>query len=136
ADANQIRQMILNLVLNAAEATGQRGDVVIATAMKTIDGRDDAYGQFTGRRLAAGDYLSLQVVDTAGGICEATLSHIFDPFFTTREEGRGLGLAAVLGIVRGHKAGLAVYGHEREGRAGTIFEILFPVSQQAEREAG
>jgi CheY-like chemotaxis protein len=130
ADASQIQQMVLNLLLNAAQASGQAGIITISTAPRQIRGTERRYWQFTGQPLEAGDYLSLKVSDGGGGIPAGYLSHIFDPFFTTKEEGRGLGLAAVLGIVRGHNAGLAVYNRDGSANGGATFEILFPVSRR------
>jgi CheY-like chemotaxis protein len=117
--------MVLNLVLNGAEAMGQSGRLTLRTDLVELEGDEAHYWRYTGRPLEAGPYIRLEVSDEAGGIARQDLAHIFDPFFTTKEQGRGLGLAAVLGIVRGHKAGLAVRGNSR---GGTTFEVLFPVS--------
>ncbi|MFW6097263.1 MAG: hybrid sensor histidine kinase/response regulator, partial [Chloroflexota bacterium] len=142
-DAGQLRQMILNLILNGVEARSS-GRVTLRTELvETSDfseksdvyGESDvlhAYSQFTGRPLDPGAYVKLEVIDEATGISAHELPHIFDPFFTTKEQGRGLGLAAVLGIVRGHKAGLLVRNN-RHG--GATFEILFPAQAIPTRDA-
>ncbi len=129
ADASQIRQMIMNLLLNAAEAGEQKGKVTVTTLTRELTDGGSESCHVTGTPLQPGRYVSLKVMDQAGGIPAAYLSHIFDPFFTTKEAGRGLGLAAVLGIVQGHKAGLAVCNWCAGESAGAVFEILFPVSE-------
>jgi signal transduction histidine kinase len=125
-DAAQIQQVIMNLVINAAEAIpeGHVGTVLITTGMQDIDA---AYIQsiFGDADLAPGNHVCLEVHDTGTGMDTTTLGRIFDPFFTTKFTGRGLGLAAVLGIVRGHKGGVKVYS---EPGQGTTFKILFPAT--------
>ena len=141
-DSSQIQQMILSLILNAAEATSQAGRIILRTTVKEVGENERRYWQYTGRPVTAGNYLSLEIIDEASGISPENLSHIFDPFFTTREQGRGLGLAAVLGIVRGHDAGIAVRnnsaahglspaGEDQQRTGGTTFEIIFPISTAA-----
>ena len=128
ADATQISQVVMNLITNASEAiTESSGVVTLTTGVMDCDadylrgaiGYTDA--------LAAGRYVYLEVSDTGCGMDPDTVSRIFDPFFTTKFTGRGLGLAAVLGIVRGHKGALLVYtemGH------GTTFKVLLPAHHQ------
>jgi signal transduction histidine kinase/CheY-like chemotaxis protein len=124
ADAAQVQQVVMNLVINAAEAIpeGQTGTVLIATEIQDVD---DAYSQsnFVEAQLTPGRYVSLEVRDSGTGMDEKTLGRIFDPFFTTKFTGRGLGLAAVLGIVRKHKGGIGVSSTQGQG---TTFRILFP----------
>jgi signal transduction histidine kinase len=138
-DATQIRQIVMNLVLNAAEAIGERSGVIrLATGLvrATRAFLDDAA---VGQDLAPGDYVYLEVTDTGCGMHPETRARIFDPFFTTKFTGRGLGLAAVQGIVRGHQAALLV--RSEVGR-GSTFQLLLPACDEtaeavrAEAEAG
>jgi len=126
ADPAQIQQLVMNLVINGAEAIGEEkpGTVVVTTAVKDVDA---TYLQqtFGSGDIAPGRYVLLEVDDTGSGMDEATLSRIFDPFFTTKFAGRGLGLAAVMGIVRGHKGGLRVYSVPGKGSS---FKVLLPAS--------
>ncbi len=126
ADAAQIRQVVLNLLTNAAEAIGEhaRGEVVIRTEPETLDAAR-AEELFAGQEVAAGDYVRLEVADTGSGMSPETLSKIFDPFFTTKFTGRGLGLAALRGIVRRHRGGIRIFSQLGEG---TVFSLLFPAS--------
>jgi two-component system cell cycle sensor histidine kinase/response regulator CckA len=122
-DIAQLQQVAMNLVLNAAEAIeGDRGTVLIATGRQTIDATYPAEASL-GEAPTPGDYVFLEVQDDGSGMDEATQARIFDPFFTTKTTGRGLGLAAVLGIVRSHRGVLRVYS--TVGR-GTTFKVLFP----------
>ncbi len=128
-DPGQMQQIVMNLILNAAEAIGDNaGQITIATRCRDITAVDDQYWQQTQEPLAPGSYVSLQVEDDGKGMDDETLARIFDPFFTTKFTGRGLGLAAVLGIVRGHKGGLRVVSQPGKG---AIFEILFPAAGPA-----
>jgi nitrogen-specific signal transduction histidine kinase/CheY-like chemotaxis protein len=124
ADATQIRQVIMNLITNASEAVGSKsGIITITTGAMDCDGRylEETY---LDQDLNEGQYVYLEISDTGCGMDEATKSRIFDPFFSTKFTGRGLGLAAVLGIVRGHHGAVTVYS---EPGRGTTFKILFPV---------
>ncbi|HEY1536282.1 MAG TPA: response regulator [Polyangiaceae bacterium] len=125
ADIAQVQQIVMNLVINGAEAIGdQRGTVLIATGAQAID---EFYVQslFSSEGIAPGTYVYLEVHDTGCGMDEATKMRIFDPFFTTKFTGRGLGLAAVMGIVRGHKGAMKVYSSPGKG---TTFKVFFPAS--------
>jgi CheY-like chemotaxis protein len=127
-DASQISQVIMNLVINASEAVGERSGVItISTGTTQCSGRylKGAYGD---GNLPPGLYLTLEVSDTGAGMDKATQERIFEPFYTTKFTGRGLGLSAVLGIVRGHQGALQLYS---EVGKGTTFKILFPVSETA-----
>ncbi len=126
ADIGQMQQVIMNLILNAAEAIGeQNGMITVVTDTQDVGPDDDRYWQHTGTPLTPGQYVTLEVNDNGQGINSETLSNIFNPFFTTKELGRGLGLAAVLGIIRGHNGGLRVYS---EVGKGTTFKLFFPAS--------
>jgi PAS domain S-box-containing protein len=134
ADAGQMQQIIMNLVLNAAEAIGDRpGSIRLATSVIDITAADAPSGagrwtSYTGQSVAAGRYVLFRVQDTGSGMTPEILGRIFDPFFTTKFTGRGLGLAAVLGIVRGHRGGLWV---ESEPGRGTTFTVILPAIEEA-----
>ncbi|MCP5159220.1 MAG: response regulator [Gammaproteobacteria bacterium] len=122
-DPSQIRQVVMNLVINASEAIGERSGVItISTGIMecTHDYLSEAY---LDENLAEGTYVWLEISDTGCGMDQETRRRIFEPFFTTKFTGRGLGLSAVLGIVRGHRGTLRVYS---EPSRGTTFKILFP----------
>src|SRR5207247_5260159 len=109
ADVSQVQQVIMNLVINGAEAMGEEaGAVLIATGVDRID-RPYLATLALDHELSPGAYITLEVHDTGCGMNEETIEKIFDPFFTTKFQGRGLGLAAVQGIIRGHKGGVKVY---------------------------
>jgi signal transduction histidine kinase len=128
ADAAQIRQMILNLVTNAAEAmTGPGGRITVTTAARPC-GREDWAESHRGEDLPDGVYVTLEVRDNGRGMDPQTLGKIFDPFFTTKFTGRGLGLAAVLGIVRGHRGAIQVASAPGEG---ATFRVLLPAAAAA-----
>jgi CheY-like chemotaxis protein len=118
----------MNLVINASEAIGDRSGVITVSVGATRC--DGEYLQKTELHdgLPPGLYVHLEVTDTGGGIDAETRSRIFEPFFSTKFTGRGLGLAAVLGIVRAHKGAVKVYS---EAGKGTTFKILFPALEEA-----
>jgi two-component system, cell cycle sensor histidine kinase and response regulator CckA len=134
ADASQLRQVVMNLVVNASEAISERSGVItLSTGAMDCD-RQYLSEAWLDEQLPEGMYVFIEVADTGSGMDVETRSRIFDPFFTTKFTGRGLGLAAVLGIVRGHRGAIKVYS---ELGKGTTFKVLFPVSQRAEvREEG
>ena len=128
ADATQMRQIIMNLVINASEAIGSRSGVIaLTTGVVRVDADYIATLRYPGD-IVPGDHVFLEVSDTGSGMDAATLGRIFDPFFTTKFTGRGLGLAAVLGIIRGHRGALKVYS---EPGRGSTFKILLPCSGAA-----
>ncbi len=121
ADATQLRQVVMNLVINAAEAIGQGpGTITVSTEERRVERAELAQAR-VGAELPAGRYLLLQVRDSGPGMDAATLERIFDPFFSTKFTGRGLGLAAALGIVRGHNGALAVASAPGSGATFTLF---------------
>jgi nitrogen-specific signal transduction histidine kinase/ActR/RegA family two-component response regulator len=134
ADASQLRQVVMNLVVNASEAISERSGVItLSTGAMDCD-RQYLSEAWLDEQLPEGMYVFIEVADTGAGMDLETRSRIFDPFFTTKFTGRGLGLAAVLGIVRGHRGAIKVYS---ELGKGTTFKVLFPVSHRAEvREEG
>ncbi|MBX7258448.1 MAG: PAS domain S-box protein [Candidatus Hydrogenedentes bacterium] len=127
ADTTQIRQVIMNLITNASDALGdQSGAIAVSTGVIEYDAQVFLSG-FLCDPVAAGTYVYVEVTDTGCGMDEETKARIFEPFFTTKFTGRGLGLAAVLGIVRGHKGSLKVYS---EAGKGSTFAILFPICEE------
>jgi PAS domain S-box-containing protein len=130
-DSAQLRQILLNLILNAADAvTGGQGLIDIRIGTRECDA---SFFEETMLKdpLAPGAYVELEVKDNGCGMDEPTLQRIFDPFFTTKFTGRGLGLAAVLGIVRGHRGAIMI---DSEIGKGTSFRILLPVATEAAME--
>jgi signal transduction histidine kinase/CheY-like chemotaxis protein len=125
-DASQLQQVIMNLVINAAEAIppDRSGAVAVATTVQEVSERD-LQRVLVGRDLAPGQFVVVEVRDNGVGMSEETLAKIFDPFFTTKFLGRGLGLSAVHGIVQGHKGALSV--DTTPGR-GTTFRIFLPAT--------
>lgn len=124
-DATKVGQILLNLILNAAEAIGERsGIVVIRTGVTECDDAVRAEA-FLKENLTQKSCVYLEVADTGCGMSEETLSKIFDPFFSTKFTGRGLGLATLFGIVRSHHGAICVESHPGHG---TTFKIFFPPS--------
>ncbi|HEV2447515.1 MAG TPA: PAS domain S-box protein [Candidatus Sulfopaludibacter sp.] len=128
ADPGQLQQIVMNLVINGAEAIGpEGGTVLVRTGVQQVDQQYIATMSATAGALQPGEYVCLEVHDTGCGMDAETLQKIFDPFFTTKFAGRGLGLSAVLGIVNAHRGALRVYS---EPGQGTTFKVLFPGSRR------
>ena len=125
ADAGQIRQVIMNFVINASDALeDQEGVISISTSLLRVDDDPPIVGA-SGESLFPGLYLCLAVADTGCGMDGATQKKIFDPFYTTKSTGRGLGLATVHGIVRAHRGALLV---SSERGKGSTFRVLLPTA--------
>lgn len=123
ADEAQMRQIIMNLVINASEALSDRsGAIRVSTGVMHVN-RNWLLRAHLAPDLPEDDYVFLEVADTGCGMSAEVRGRIFDPFFTTKFTGRGLGLAAVLGIVRGHGGALRV---ESESERGTTIRVVFP----------
>jgi CheY-like chemotaxis protein len=123
ADPTQLQQVILNLLTNAVEAQGERpGSIMVRTSLRSLSFTDLA-DAFHDQAVAPGPHLVLEVADTGVGMDEETRRRIFDPFFTTKPTGRGLGLAALQGIVRAHRGGITVESVPGEG---TTFRVFLP----------
>jgi two-component system CheB/CheR fusion protein len=123
ADPAQMQQVVMNLVMNGSEAIGEAGGrVLVRTGRQTVT-RERLPDLPANQKAEPGEYVYLEVQDTGSGMDEQTGSRIFDPFFTTRFMGRGLGLAAVLGIVRQHRGVVQV--HSVPGQ-GSTFRVLLP----------
>jgi PAS domain S-box-containing protein len=123
ADATQLQQVVMNLVLNASEACEDHEGVVEVTTGVAAVTHEELRDAFLAPDLPGGNYVFVQVSDNGSGMSPDTLARIFDPFFTTKFTGRGLGLSAVLGIVRGHSGAIRV--ESALGR-GTTFRVLLP----------
>ncbi len=126
-DEAQIQQVIMNLVINASDAIGD-GDGIITVKTGVMETDNASWRtSLVQDDLPQGRYVYLEVTDNGCGMDEKTLQHIFDPFFTTKFTGRGLGLSAVLGIIRGHHGTLYI---DSKAGTGTTFRMLLPISQQ------
>jgi CheY-like chemotaxis protein len=131
-DASQINQLVLNLIVNAAEAIGEApGTITISTTARELTlatlARWRRYDE-----LEPGRYVCLEVSDTGSGMDAATQARIFDPFFSTKFTGRGLGLAVVVGVVRSHHGALQVFS---EPGRGTSFRVALPALRREEETA-
>jgi len=125
ADSSQIRQVLVNLVMNAAEAVGdQEGMICVATGMTNVSRRSLDGTFVVSRGFVDGPHVFLEVADTGAGMDGETRERVFEPFFSTKFTGRGLGMAAVLGIVRGHHGAIGI---ESESGRGTTVRVLLPV---------
>ncbi len=126
-DAGQFRQVVLNLVVNAREALGEQGGTIQITARQVrLDGTPHPDDVLTA---TAGAYVALEVKDDGSGMSVESRRLIFDPFFTTKPTGHGLGLAALLGIVRSHAGGLrlqTVLGQ------GSSFQVMWPAATESD----
>ncbi|MEM6792946.1 MAG: response regulator [Acidobacteriota bacterium] len=122
-DPTKIRQLVMNLLSNGSEAIGEaRGVLRVTTGERFLSARD-LQKVVLADPVPEGSYVFLRVEDTGSGMDEETQRKIFDPFFTTKFAGRGLGLAAALGILRGHGGAISVTSSPGEG---TAFEVFFP----------
>ncbi len=123
-DAAQIRQLMVHLLTNATDAIGSAaGRVSVGTGIVELE--EEESGDYLPDKLGAGRFIYITVSDTGRGMDEKTLGQIFDPFFTTKSSSQGLGLAAVLGIMHGHRGALRVESRPGEG---TTFQVYFPCS--------
>lgn len=132
-DATQIRQVVMNLVTNAAEAIGEKSGVITVSTGIMDASRSYLAETYVDEDLPEGYYVFIEVSDTGCGMDSNTKYRIFDPFFTTKFTGRGLGMAAVLGIVRGHRGAIKVYSEANEG---TTFKVLLPYSEKPSEPGG
>ncbi len=126
ADSAQFQQVVMNLVINASEAIGDRPGTVTLRTRAVECSQAELSATFPGQVLEPGLFVRMEVEDDGCGMDAETIGRIFDPFFSTKFTGRGLGLSAMLGIVRGHHAGIHV---ESVPDVGTTFILLFPASE-------
>lgn len=128
-DPAQMQQVIMNLILNAAEAIGsESGSVVVRTYLADGELEESFQERVAGPQALNGQVVAFEVCDDGCGMEQETLARIFDPFYSTKPTGQGLGLAAVLGIVRGHYGRIQV---NSEPGKGTTFRLLFPISKRS-----
>jgi len=126
ADEAQVKQVIMNLIINASDAIGNHPGVITVTTGVTILSSPTIFPDNIKESLPAGAYGWLEVTDTGCGMSEETTNKIFDPFFTTKVSGRGIGLATVMGIVRSHQGTIQV---DSSPAKGTAFRVLFPITR-------
>jgi two-component system, cell cycle sensor histidine kinase and response regulator CckA len=125
-DESKIRQLFLSLVTNAAESLAERpriGSIEVRVGSRTIESASSVHHWTNGSVLVPGEYVELEVTDNGCGMNATTLARIFEPFFTTKFPGRGLGMAAVLGIVQDHAGAILV---QSEVERGTVVRVLLP----------
>ncbi len=125
-DPTQVRQILLNLIANAAEATGRGGRITVRATAQTLT-LEALHLLALGDAAAPGEFVCLSVRDTGRGMAPDTVSRVFDPFFTTKTDGTGLGLASVLGIVRSHRGAVQV---ESALGQGATFKVWLPVRDE------
>lgn len=123
ADATQLQQIVMNLITNASDALGEEnGDITVSTGV--VNASEEYLAESClDSAIPAGEYAYIEVSDTGCGMDAETISKIFDPFFTTKVTGRGLGMSAVLGIMRGHKGTIKI---DSVPDVGTTIRLLFP----------
>jgi len=128
ADVAQVQQVVMNLITNASEAIGEKESGLVTLATRMLHCSQEYLSQSRLLETAPeGDYICLEVSDTGSGMDKEAKERLFDPFFTTKFSGRGLGMSAVLGIVRGHSGAIMV---ESEAGKGTTIRVLFPALDQ------
>jgi two-component system, cell cycle sensor histidine kinase and response regulator CckA len=126
-DPDQLAQLLMNVIANAIEAIGDAPGTIHVRSGRVSMGRADLAGMYLDEHLPEGDYAYVEIADTGTGMPPEIQARMFEPFFTTKFTGRGLGLAAVLGILRGHRGAVRVTS---EPGRGTTMRLLFPASGQ------
>jgi signal transduction histidine kinase/CheY-like chemotaxis protein len=122
-DASQIRQVVMNLIINAADAIGDDQGEISVSLTRILLLPEHSEKDYLGAVIAPAEYICLEVTDNGSGMDEETKRRIFEPFYTTKFTGRGLGMAAVLGIITGHKGALQL--HSQQGH-GSTFKVFLP----------
>jgi PAS domain S-box-containing protein len=132
-DSGQLRQVVMNLIINASEAIGEaQGEIRVALDCRRLEAESPVVDHL-GKEIPAGVYACLEVSDNGCGMDEETRLRIFEPFFSTKFSGRGLGMSAVLGIINTHGGALQLESHPGQG---TRFRIYLPVQEEESAEAG
>ena len=123
-DASQLRQVVMNLIINASEAIGQKQGEIQVSLVNTsvISGQSEV--DYHGKPIPLGEYICLEVTDNGCGMDEETKWRIFEPFYTTKFSGRGLGMSAVLGIISSHNGALQLFSQLGQG---SIFKVYLPI---------
>jgi len=124
ADASQLRQVVMNLIINASEAIGEEQGEIRVSLARTNVVTGASHEDFQGKEIIPGEYICLEVTDTGCGMDEATKFRIFEPFYTTKFTGRGLGMSAVLGIIKSHGGAMQLFSQLGQG---TTFKVYLPV---------
>ncbi|MGQ7847214.1 response regulator [Granulosicoccus sp. 3-233] len=133
ADIAQMHQLLVNVVINASEAIdGERGKIIISTSERHYSARE-LMNTVIGSALHSGPFVLLTISDTGQGMSAEVMKSVFEPFFSTKMSGRGLGLATVIGTIKGHGGTLHVESTEGQG---TTIDLLFPVANRAYHSAG
>ena len=130
ADPSQIQQVMMNLIINASEAIGDESGIITVSSGTMQCGDEYLRETYVDEQLEEGEFVYVEVSDNGCGMAPEARDRIFDPFYTTKFTGRGLGLAAVLGIIRGHGGAIKVYSEEGKG---TTFKVLLPASDAESR---
>jgi len=136
ADSSQIKQIVMNLVVNSAEAIGESPGLICVEVGATKLSRKDLEDMWLGDTIAPGEFIFLKVADNGCGMTGDIKSRIFDPFFSTKFVGRGLGLAALLGIVKAHGGSISVKSIVNEGTTVTVYFPKHIDESEAIMEAG
>ena len=131
-DSSQMRQIVMNFVINASDAIGDHSGTINVSTDSMICPQHYFTGDFVIKPENFGSFVTLEVSDNGHGMDKETLGRIFEPFFTTKFTGRGLGLSAVLGILQSHGAGLRV---DSEPESGTTFTVFFPINHNHSKDA-
>jgi PAS domain S-box-containing protein len=127
ADRGQVHQVLMNLVTNASEAVGDAGGTITLSVRRRDLDAAWVRTELAGQAIEPGPYVAIEVRDTGQGMSSEVQGRIFDPFFSTKASGRGLGLSALLGILKAHRAGVRI---QSAVGLGTSFEVVFPASSK------
>jgi PAS domain S-box-containing protein len=130
-DSSHIKQVLMNLVVNSAEAIGEASGIINIEVGSRFLGESDLDELWLGDSVNPGEYVYLKVADNGCGMDEESKARVFDPFFSTKFAGRGLGLAALFGIIKAHKGAIEIKSRVNEG---TEFTVYFPSEETQKHE--